>query len=219
MSSYIDHITEFLFDEHRRLSSKAAVVVFAFLTILLIDNVLGFSYYFSIDKKVEQIQKLNSIIKDSTTDNTTKTFAINLRSEILKRENIINQSFSFFRNIKLPSSKKDQINPTNDPAKTIDVSIRNNFWFHITAGGIYYLIAILALPIMIFRDKKTSLPQRIATGILAAALFFGFGWLFYWLFNFIPQVSTTTWIWNYIINLVLQFSLIGLLVMTNQKKK
>jgi len=219
MSGYIDHITEFLFDENRRLSSKAAVVFFVVMAIILIDNVLGFSYYYSTDKKIEQVQKLNSIIKDTTSDSTTKTFALHLRSEILERENAITQSFSFLRNIKWTSSKKEHTIAAKEIVKPKELIIKNDFWSHLTAGGFCYLLAILILPVVVFTDKKTSLPQRIATGILGAVLFFSFGWFFYWLSNFIPQISKTTWLWNYLINLAIQFLLIGLLAATGQKKK
>ena len=219
MNSYIDHITGFLFDEHRRLSSKAAVVLFAVIAVFLIDNFLGFSYFYSTEKKVEQVQKLNLIITDTTSDSTTRAFALQLRSEMLDRENLLNQSLSFLRNVKWTNSKTDQTNVTKETAKTKESIIKNSFWFHISAGGFYYFIAVLMLPVMVITDKKTSLPQRIATGILSVALFCGFGWLFYWLCNFIPQVSTTTWFWNYLINLAIQILLIGLLVATIQKKK
>ena len=218
MNQTIDKITEFLFDENRRLSSKAAVVVFTIIALLIIDNVLGFSYYYNTDKKVEQIQKLNIIIKDPTLDNTTKTFALHLRSEIIDRQNVLNQIFYFSINFKWFRFKQNPINSSKEIDNTSESIVKNNFWFHITAGGFYYLIAISMLPGIVFFDKKTSLTQRIATGIFATILFFGLGLFFYWLFNFIPQVSSSTWIWNYLLNLILQFLLIALLIQTAKKK-
>jgi len=217
--SYIDHFTAFLFDENRRLSSKAAVVVFVFLAILLIDNILGFSYYFNTDKKIEQVQKLNYIIKDATSDSNTKAFALQLRSEIIDRENVILQTFSFFRNIKWKSSRNAQISIPKETDKTNESVIRNNFWFNISAGGLYYLLAIIMIPLMVFTDKTTSFLQRLATGILTSALFFAFGWFFYWVCNFIPQLSKSTWAWNYILNILIQVIFVGLLLIAGQKKQ
>ncbi|MFZ1528906.1 MAG: hypothetical protein WAT19_09150 [Ferruginibacter sp.] len=217
--SYIDHITEFLFDENRRLSSKAAVVVFAIIAIFVVDNVLGFSYYFSNNKKIEQVQKLNSIIQDTTSDSTTKTFAKELRTEIIDRKNVFYQAASFFRNIRWTNSKKQTTPVQTQPSDNKNLISKSNFWFHLTAGGLWYLLAVLMIPVIVFTDKKTSLPQRIATGIFATALFFGFGWLFYWLCSLIPQITSTTWIWNYIINFILQLLFVGLLVAAGEKKK
>lgn len=219
MSSYLDHITEFLFDENRRLSSKAALVVFVVIAVIFIDNILGFSYYYNIEKKVEQVQKLNSLIKDPTTDSTTKSFAIVLRSEILERENMINHVVLFFRNMKWSQSKDIQTNKNKTTQAIINTVEKNSFWFHLSAGGLYYLLSLLMIPIMVFTDKNTSLPQRIATGILAGAVFFSLGWLFYWLCTFIPQISSVTWFWNYTINFILQLFILGLLIISGSKKK
>jgi hypothetical protein len=207
--SYLDHITEFLFNENRRLSSKAAVVVFVILAIFLIDNVLGFSYYFSTDK----------IIKDTTSDSTTKIFALQLRTEVIDRENLVTQSFAFFRNIKWKSSKKTQINNPKEPDIIIQSTSKNNFWSQLTAGGLYYLFAILMIPIMVFTDKNTSLLQRFATGLITGLFLFGTGWFFYWLCNFIPQISKTTWVWNYILNFIIQIGLLSLIIVASLKKK
>lgn len=216
--SYLDHITAFLFDENRRLSSKAAVVFFIVLSILFIDNVLGFSYSFTIDKKIEQVEKLNRVIKDPSTDSITKQFALSIRKDIIGRQNILNQTLSFFRG-KSNNSIKHQANIPTDSANAKEVAIKNNFLFHSTAGGLWYLLAIVMLPVMIFTDKKTSLPQRVSTGIFAGLILFGFGWFFYWLCTFVPQLSSTTWVWNYIVNFLIQALLIFLLVVAGQKKK
>lgn len=219
--SYIDHITEFLFDEHRRISSKAAVVLFIILSIIFVDNYLGFSFHYNIDKRIEQVEKVNKILSDSLVDSTTKAFALNVRSEIMERKNAVDYLFSFFRGksntvIKHQANKPPDNPKNNDP---IIPSIKNNFWFNISAGGLYYLLAILMLPVLIFTDKTTSLPQRVGTGLVAALLFFGLGWFFYWVCTFIPQISDTTWAWNYIVNAIIQIVLVGLLISVSQKKK
>lgn len=219
--SWIDHTTEFLFDEHRRLSSKAAVVVFVIIGVLFVDNYLGFSYHYNTDKKIEQVQKVNSIIKDTTIDSTTKAFALNLRSEIIHRRNAFDYFVSFFRG-KSNISIKHQTNIPTEIAKNKEPnisSIKNNFWFNISAGGLYYLLAILMLPILVFTDKTTSLPQRLATGVVATLMCFAIGWFFYWLCSFIPQISNSSWTWNYIVNAVIQIVLVGLIVSVSQKKK
>lgn len=216
--SYLDHFSEFLFDERRRLSSKAAVVLFIILAILFVDNILGFSHAYTADKKIEQVQKLNAILKDPTIDSTTKSFALSQRSDIIRRQNIINQVLSLFRGKSNNSIKHQTSNPPAN-AKPNDVSIKNNFWFNTTAGGIYFLCAIIMLPIMLFTDKNTSFPQRLATGITFTIVFVLFGLFFIWMLDFIPQLSKTTWVWNYIINFLIQIGILTLLVIAGQQKK
>jgi len=219
--SYIDHFTEFLFDEDKRLSSKAAVVVFIILAIIFVDNILGFSYSFSSDKKIEQVQKLNLILRDSTTDSTTKVFALNLRSQIIERKNIVNQTLSFFRGKSNNTIKHHANNPPANakPNEPLISSIKNNFWFNVTASGIYFLLAIIIIPVMLFTDKKTSFTQRFATGIATAISFVLFALFFIWVLGLIPQITNSTWVWNYVTNFLIQAAVIGLLVYVGQQKK
>jgi hypothetical protein len=216
--SYIDHFTEFLFDEKRRLSSKAAVVLFIVLAICFVDNMLGFSHSFNIDKKIGQVQKLNAILKDTTIDSTTKAFALSLRSEIIERQNIAIQTLSLFRG-KSNNSIKYQPNNSRANAKPINETIKSNFWFNVTASGIYFLFAVLMIPLMLVADKTTSLAQRLATGVVTTISFVLFGLFFIWVLSVIPRISSSTWLWNYILNFMIQAGMIGLLVHISKMKK
>ena len=98
--SYIDNITVFLLDGNKKLSTKATVVLFTILAILLVDNIIGFSYHYNTQRKIEEINNINSIINDSLTDKETKSNAIKLRSEIINRKNIISYTLLFIQNTK-----------------------------------------------------------------------------------------------------------------------
>jgi hypothetical protein len=217
--SYLDQITEFLFNENRRLSSKAAVVLFIIIGIFFIDNMLGFTFYYNSDKKIEEINKLNYIIKDSTVDQYTKSYAIALRSTIIDRKNVLIKTLSFFQDILPKSSVKVQSDKIVNTEYRIVTISRNNFWFHLTSGGVFYIFALLMIPGILFTDKKTSFSQKIATIILASILLWGIGLFFYWIFNFIPLISKSTLLWNYLLNVVLQFTIIyGLKYLILRKK-
>jgi hypothetical protein len=217
--NYIVQLIDFLFNERIRLSSKTIIVIASLFTLFLLDNILGFSYYFNTSRKIEQLQKLNTIVNDTTLDKNTKEFVLNLRQNIINRENIITQSFFFFRNIKLTSSTKAHINKSIEVKEKAEIVLRNNFWFHISAGGLYYLMGILMLPIMIFADKKPSIIQRIVTGIITGLVFYALGLLFYWICDFIPQLGNSTWIWNYLLNFLIQSILIIIIIVASQVKK
>lgn len=218
--SFLDNITEYLTDEDRQLSSKAAFIVLIILVVVFVDNVLGFSYHFRIDKKLDEIQKINTIIKDPTVDSTTKAYAIQLRADIMQKQTVIDYTLSFFRNIKWASSKKPQINKPTPIPKPIESATRNNFIFLLTSGGFYFLIAIIGLPVLAFApNQKTSLPQRLATGILIAFVFSAIGVFFYWLFDFIPLLSKKTWTWNYILNSFFQIAIIVAVAIISKPKK
>jgi len=202
--SYFEAFLSFISDERIRFSSKTLIVILSLATIFIVDNILGFSYYYSTGKKIENVLTLNRIINDTTTDSDTKIIAKNLRNELLIRKNIVTQTVLFFRNIKLTNSKIDQIKPTKAADKTKDSIMRNNFWFHLSSSGLFYLLGITLLPFMFFMNPYESVLQRIATSIFTTLVFMSFGLVFYWICNFFPQLYFKTWIWNYLLNFVLQ---------------
>ncbi|MCU7547784.1 hypothetical protein OCK74_01600 [Chitinophagaceae bacterium LB-8] len=203
-ASFIDHITEYLTDENRRLSTKAAFVILALFMIVLVDNILGFSFHYRTDKKLEELQKVAGIINDTSADRTTKAYAAALRSEIMDRQNIIDYSLSFLRNIKWASSKSDHTSKTIAADKTKDVPIKNDILFKFTVSGLYIIAGLIFIPIVLILDKKSPLHVRIASGLAAGFIIVMFSSLFNWLFGFIPILSKTTWAWNYGLNFVVQ---------------
>lgn len=213
--SFVDHFTEFFFNKEKRLSSKAALGVFVILSVFVVDNILGFSYFYSTENKIASVQKLNLLLKDPSTDSITREFAKELRSKVMSRENIVAKTIYFFGNIRFSSSKKGGSKTEADNK----ISERSNFWFIGTSSGFYFLFAIIMIPAMLVTDKKTSFSQRLATGILATILLVIVGLFFSWVCDFIPQISKRTWIWNYLLNLLLQISFIGLLFKLSQKSE
>ena len=207
MFEFLTKILSYLTDQGKRFSSKALMILIIIFGVLLVDNILGFSYYFSTEKQINQIEKLNNLIKDPITDSATMMYVVELRRDIINRTNWANQASSFFRG----KPRNINIAQVNNPAaipKPIESAIRNNFLFHISAGGIYYALAPIFLIMVIFTNRKTSLYSRLSTGAFSFILIWGFGFFFYSLFNLIPKLVSDTWVWNYILNVILQFGLL-----------
>lgn len=200
---YFDAFVQFLLDEKRRLSSKAAVSVLIVVGILVVDNILGFSYYHSNNNKIDQLQKLNSILQDTKVDSTTKVFATNLRSEVIGRNNIFTRAFNFLWGKSSTS--------LNEDARTKEVADKNEFWFNLSAGGVYFLLAFITIPVFLITGEKAAFIRRLATGITSAVSLFLLGLFMIWIGQLIPQISSNTWIWNYIINFFIQVFIISFL--------
>lgn len=63
-------------------------------------------------------------------------------------------------------------------------------------------------PILIFSDKSSTIIQRIVMAFLLFSMFAGIGVFFTWIFGFIPQLVKNEWLYNYILNGLIQFGLI-----------
>lgn len=200
---------EYVLDEKKKISNRVALVIIIIISLFLIDNVLGFSYSYVNNNKIEQLSKLNSIINDAASDEVTIKISKELRNEIIYRKNYLQKfenSISSISDSYINSRPEDYGNkPTGfDP----NLNKPNKGWFYVTAGGIYFIIAILIIPIIIFSDKSSTIIQRIVMALLLFSMFAGIGVFFTWIFGFIPQLIENEWLYNYILNGFLQFGII-----------
>lgn len=201
--SFFDNITSYITDRSKRLSAKATVIILAIAAILLMDNISGFSFYYNKQRQLEQLKSITELLKDTTLSSNTRIELIILEQQTLNRKNIVDYSFSLFKNLTLISSKSNQ-NAINNNRK----SSRNDLWFFISSSGIYLLVVILAIPIIFLTDKKTPIFRLIATMLISALIIAFTAWFNYWLFGvIIPDQLFGSWIWNYIVNFLLQIGL------------
>ncbi|PBI88383.1 hypothetical protein BSF41_25110 [Flavobacterium sp. ACN2] len=205
---FFDKLIDFVFDERKKISSKAAIITLSLLGILLVDNLVGFSYNYKISNKIEQIQKLNLIISDTKADDATKGSMLKLRDEVVNRKNII-EIFSEY--ISSFSSNKTIINKSRNDNVKVNVIESRNSAFHLTSSILFYFLAIIMIPMMFFLDRTSSFSQRIAMGLILSLMFAGIGIFLFWLCSLIPKIWDGSWIINYIINILIQGSFIYLL--------
>jgi hypothetical protein len=212
---FFDKLTDFVFDERKKISSKAAIIILSILGLVLIDNLIGFSYSYLLNNKIEEVQKLNSIISDKTSDKLTIKHAVRLRNETLLRKNVLEEINDYLSGLSFNKNLSGPQKPNFSKKESYDIS-PNNFWFHVTSSGIYYFFGILMLPLMLFLDKSSSILQRITMSILLSAMFSGIGLFFFWICSLIPMILNNSWFLNYLINFVIQGTIIFLMFKFNK---
>jgi hypothetical protein len=193
--NYLDHITEYLTNAQRRISSKATFIIILLLTLLLLDNYFDFSYHYRMTKKIEEIQKISTVINDTLNDSITRQYAISLREQLIDRKTFFDHVSLFFQSENLASSK-------NEPT----TAIKNELLFRISSSGLSFLAAVITL-FLSLKDKAGSFRSRITTGIISFTSFFIFGMLSFLIAGKIPLLINTTWLLNYFVNFILQFFL------------
>ena len=212
---FFDKLTDFVFDERKKISSKAAIIILSILGLLLTDNLIGFSYSYLLNNKIEEVQKLNSIISDKSSDNLTIKHAVRLRNETLLRKNVLEEINDYLSGLSFNKNLSEPKKTNFSKKESYDIS-PNNFWFHVTSSGIYYFFGILMLPLMLFLDKSSSILQRITMSILLSAMFSGMGLFFFWICSLIPMILNNSWFLNYLINFVIQGTIIFLMFKFNK---
>ena len=202
---FIDNILNFITDSKKRLSKRATIFILTIASILIFDNIIGFSYYYNSNRKLEQLDVISKLLEKQTLSENSKSELKKIELETINRQDFIDYSLSFLLSMSSTNNNKSQI-ITNTETKTI----RNNIWFLISSSGIYILVTILIVPVLLLTDRKTSFLKLLASVIMFSIVMFFTSAFNYWLFGeIIPDELFGSWIWNYIVNFIIQ---IGLLV-------
>ena len=122
-------VFEFITSNKTRLSAKATIFLLLIISLWLINNVFGFSYYYNVNKKISILKEISILHQDTLFQKSTIKSLDTLEAEVLERKNIINH----FSDL----SKKDSlINSTIKKNTTPNNAnpIRNKFWFLISSS-------------------------------------------------------------------------------------
>ena len=210
--AFYEHIFDFITDKSKRISARATIFIISILLLLLADNIVGFSYYYNKERQLEQLKTVTVLLKDNTLDIRTRYKLKLLQQEFLSRKDFIDHIVSFGDNISIASQKSNDV--------TINESLkkRSFYWFLFSTSGIYILVTIILLPILLLFDRNTPFLQLLLMLIMFAIVMFFTSWFNYWLFDkIIPYEIFGSWVWNYIINFLLQMVLISGLYWTTKK--
>ena len=213
---FLNNILSFITDSNKRLSVKTVVVILTLLSVFLVDNVTGFSFYHSNQRKLDQLESIENLLKDTTLTTDVRHKLSLMQSKVFERENVFEYLLSFFKNKYFRSSDNEQaiIEGEGDNA-------RNDFLFLLSTSGFYMLFAFLLIIIIFFTGKDTSFWVSIFSVILLSIIMFLIILFMYWLLGkIIPDKLFGSWTWNYIVNLFVQIvSLIGIYFLTKTNNK
>jgi hypothetical protein len=216
--SFVDSMADWFTDPSRALPKKMVVAVVILLGIMMVNDLLGFAYYYRMNKKVENFERLTKIIGDSGTDSTSRAKAFVLREEVVCKQ----PDYLVFMNIfgkfcrSISAVRKTTVPITETTTKiAANVSIRNEVLFFVSSSGIYVIIGIIAMMIMLFH-KRQPIVQKLAGAVTFFLLFLIVSIAMYYLTNLIP-ILFSNWSFNYIANILIQIGSIALWIILGKK--
>jgi hypothetical protein len=220
-----DSIFKFFTDSNKKFSHKTILVLFSIFIIIVLDNVLSFSYYYNNEKKISQIESINNIVKDSSITIKEKNSLIFLRNNIISHKTWKDNIWDFFTTIEFKDDLKSSTEVNNSSKKDIEIKKINNtvrnYYIHFITSSWIFLLVILIFSIVGFSDKNTSFLTALMIILFFITPFSLFlGWIFAKIFSFIPIIQNNP-IYNYILNFVLSFVIIlifGFLINRIKKK-
>jgi hypothetical protein len=195
---------------------KIGIFIFIIITVFTINDITGISYLFKTNKQIEITEKIIDIKIKSNDKEINRQLDSIAKSVINYKSNIYNVYSSLFLSTpKTLQSVKYSIGTDKTNAKIS--MLKFPFIFHLTAGGLFYLLTILILPIMIFLQKEMKYSDRFFTGLLIGSITFIFGFILSWI---CAEIPTTSYVWlDLCINLLIQVSIIFLFKTFSKEEK
>ncbi|MDY3362396.1 hypothetical protein PG623_00130 [Riemerella anatipestifer] len=220
MSELINTIFIFFTDKTKKITHKTFLILTVIIGLIFLDNTLSFTFTFNNKNKLEQVEKLNSILKDSTLSKQEIAKLGLLRTNIIEHKTWKDNIYEKLLSLDFKSTE-DGNKPIvkNDKHK---VSIERNYWLHFISSSWIFTILMIIMPFIgLFSEKNGSISAFIVVILMIEPLFFGMSWLFAKLFSYIPIIDNNP-VWNYLLNTLLHlfiFMIIGFLINRNEKKK
>lgn len=213
--SYINTLVTWFTDHRRTFPQRMAIVLITLLAIYTANDLLGFSYYYRMNRKAELLDKLTKIATDEKTDSAGRAEALAIRHRIACKEPSYFTLLSFFGALREgPKSANSTATPpiiTDTTNIAANVSMRNNFLFFVASSGLFAIIGIILIPATLLTNNGNSISQRIATTILIALTFAFISFSMYALMNLIPKMLKN-WAYNYILNAIFQVGFIAIMI-------
>ncbi len=207
--AFYENILGFLTDRTQRIPTRATIFVLSVFIIILADNIIGFSHYYNKTRQLDQLEKVTTLLKDSTLNPTVRKDLTVLQQESLNRKTFIDYCNDFLNKIVDSNPKKSVIRNGVQ---------RNEYWFIVSTSGIYIIITVLLVPVLLLTARTIPFLQLITMLLIFVTVMFFTSWFNYWLFDkIIPDELFGSWTWNYVINILLQILLFFGLYWTTQR--
>lgn len=205
----ISKIWNFFESDKVSISRKITIPILLVLTILMIDNIGGFSYRFTNSQKIDYLLKIEKAKVEFRQDTIVCSILDKMEYDLINRKNVIEQFVDLFDNQEIFKSKSSAINKENIDNHKIS---RNQFW-HTISSSLFWIM-LLILPFTLKENKLSAiLVMVIGIGVMVILI-----WITQWLFGIIPIILNRPWI-NYTIQFIINLIPISLLTYGSIKQK
>ena len=190
-------------DGSHSLLKRIGVLISIGLLLAFIDNMIGFTYYYSISNKLSSVEKIESLIKQDSISPNLKKRLTQMEDQVINRQDLFSLLWSFkYSTIINPNSINNQIN-TNS---SLNVLRERNLWLQlISSAGVIYSISIFIMFYFFVSGPRSF--DNFFSSITLSFILFCFGLLLNFLLSSVPILLNSVF-WNYIVNFICQISLI-----------
>lgn len=225
----LSSLSEFITNPAIKVSRKVGTLISVFFLILIIDNVMGFTFYYNNHKKLEELTLIDNLKNSKVLSNVSLYQIEKMESEINTRKNIPGYLYDLAISIKdtefnvkkyLPKdeapSEKVNYHPTENPP-------RNNLILYLCSSWIFIMSSFIILVETIKKILKSKDVGLMFKDFVSAVFVIGMIILIslipYYLLGKIPIIGKN-WSWNYVLIFFAPI-IVGLIfnAFTNKKNK
>lgn len=210
-------------DKSRNLPTKLTLGFSLLILVVVIDNILGFSYYYNNSQRISQTKELTQLLQDTTLAEKEKKHLSRLRSEIIEHKTWKDHTTIFFTSVYPPSNKKppavENTNVIEEPPiidkasavkpVTTKPTIDRSYTWHFISSSWVILVFMAFIPFIAFFDKTVSLSVGLTIIIIFEPILLGLAWLMAKGFSYIPVLFGDP-IFNYVLNALLCTAILSL---------
>ncbi len=229
------HLITSLFDKTLSWTTKTVTFFLILLFAWFANNTFDFIHNFRTSYKLEQLEKIKTILTDTTLTNIQRQQLLTDRDYIIRNRSQLDYLSSFFESLPSHISFTKRTTEANKPTKTaqpknsetsfpviIDSNciLLKNYWLHFLFSNFFLILALLVAPFVAFKNNEKLYVKIFATLIMGIIVYFICVFVA-WVLDFIPIILNRPWI-NYILDFIIQIILWAtLLAVTGliQKKK
>jgi len=191
----INEFVKFFTNSTHSYSSRLIGFIIVLSLLFFIDNMLGFSYYYNINQKINQIERIENIKKHINEDSELLKNLKSIERDVIRRENVLSKFTNLFT--------KESLNGQNN-------NIYRSRILHTISSSFLFILLLILVPFFLFYQEKRINSNFVLATIFSTITFAFLIWLFQHLLGFIPVIWGNP-IYNYILNAIVNVIVFAIL--------
>lgn len=228
MEEIIKRFIVFFESDRISISRKIAIPLLVVVTILLLDNILGTSYFWINKMETDYIVKVEEAKKICESDSVLVSYFDKKIDNAINRQNVFQWFASLFKSTQIDNVKEIHETNLNDHLFSNiekwfpEVVERNQMWHTITSS-FFWLICLFVLVFSLFFalfENKTDTIVTLLSNIIGIGIVVFLIWITQWIFGLLPVIlhrAYINYILQFIINIVLIIFAIKMLMRAKRK--
>jgi hypothetical protein len=227
MIEAIKNIVELFLDKSKHWTLRAGIFISVIGVLFILDFTLDLSYNYYVSRKLENLEKIQILKKDYSTDTLKLKKILFLEEKIMSKKHyseFIFPDFSF-SDFSFSSLKNSTIAKTTDqkPTKIVTPKIKTNkpnirsyFWMLLSSNYLFVIVFVVMIFLPLTGKEQRTL--KSISGWFAGLVVFSLIIIFVtWISFRVPLIYNEP-IYNYILNFIIHTIFIVLIAKNNKNK-